>query len=164
MGRAHDFFNLVFGAGATAFLGIYGLGFEILFWFSLGWLFSTFVFGPDNDLGAKKRLPQILRILLNPYRLFSKHRGISHQFILGTLSRITYLILMLWGLWAIGVWQGWFEGEILGFGKGIYWMAQNYNYHQPGFFALTWIFLGLIYGDFMHLVLDLFSSGLKKIF
>ncbi len=94
LGRYHDTFNLFLGAIITG--AMLGVEVETLATvaFSTGWLFSTLIMGPDIDITAKKRT-LILRYFLLPYSFFFRHRGISHHFFWGTVSRNVYLLLIL---------------------------------------------------------------------
>ena len=94
LGRYHDTFNLAFGAVLSGAMIGFGVETLITVAFSAGWLFSTLIFGPDSDLTVKRRT-QILRYFLWPYSFFFRHRGISHHFFWGTLSRNIYLLIIL---------------------------------------------------------------------
>lgn len=94
LGRYHDTFNLAFGAVLSGAMIGFGVETMITVAFSAGWLFSTLIFGPDSDLTVKRRT-QILRYFLWPYSFFFRHRGISHHFFWGTVSRNLYLLILL---------------------------------------------------------------------
>lgn len=80
------------------------IDYNIIVVFSLGFLISTYALSPDLDLGHNQNLVYwgFLKKLWIPYAKFMKHRGISitdprkwsHTPILGTLSRIVYLVLI----------------------------------------------------------------------
>ncbi|WP_321420536.1 metal-binding protein [uncultured Methanomethylovorans sp.] len=63
--------------------------------FSACYLFATFFLSPDLDTKSRpyKRW-KILRILWWPYRIMFKHRGYSHNLVLGPLSIILNLVLI----------------------------------------------------------------------
>jgi uncharacterized metal-binding protein len=63
--------------------------------FSLAYLFATFFLSPDLDTQSRpyKRW-RMFRILWWPYRIIFKHRGFSHNLILGPLSIMMNLALI----------------------------------------------------------------------
>jgi uncharacterized metal-binding protein len=63
--------------------------------FSASYLFATFFLSPDLDTKSRpyKRW-KILRILWWPYRIMFKHRGYSHNIVLGPLSIILNLVMI----------------------------------------------------------------------
>lgn len=63
--------------------------------FCVSYLFATFFLSPDLDTKSKpyKRW-KMLRILWWPYRVIFKHRGFSHNLVLGPLSIILNLVLI----------------------------------------------------------------------
>lgn len=61
------------------------------------YLFSTFFLHPDLDLARKVKifsLRGLFSIFFWPYSFFLKHRGISHHWIGGTISRLAYLLIL----------------------------------------------------------------------
>ncbi len=64
--------------------------------FVLAYFFGTFLFSPDMDLARSEAMYNwgLLRLLWYPYAKFLRHRGLSHIPILGTLSRVVYLLIM----------------------------------------------------------------------
>jgi uncharacterized metal-binding protein len=63
--------------------------------FSVAYLFATFFLSPDLDTHSRpyKRW-KMFRILWWPYRIIFKHRGFSHNLILGPLSILINLALI----------------------------------------------------------------------
>ncbi len=63
--------------------------------FSASYIFATFFLSPDLDTKSRpyKRW-KILKILWWPYRIMFKHRGYSHNIVLGPLSIILNLVLI----------------------------------------------------------------------
>ena len=61
----------------------------------------TTVYSPDMDLKSAHayRSWGMLRILWWPYARLFRHRGISHLFIVGTLTRISYTLILVISLW-----------------------------------------------------------------
>jgi len=64
--------------------------------FSCSYLFATFFLSPDLDTKSRpyKRW-KMLRILWWPYRVIFKHRGVSHNMILGPITILLNFVLML---------------------------------------------------------------------
>lgn len=64
--------------------------------FSLSYLFATFFLSPDLDIESKpyKRW-KMFRILWWPYKVIFKHRGLSHNPIIGPLSIVINLALIV---------------------------------------------------------------------
>jgi uncharacterized metal-binding protein len=64
--------------------------------FSLSYLFATFFLSPDLDIESKpyKRW-KMFRILWWPYKVIFKHRGFSHNPIIGPLSIVINLALIV---------------------------------------------------------------------
>ncbi len=69
--------------------------YEILV-FSVSYIFATFFLSPDLDTKSRpyKRW-KMLRILWWPYRIIFKHRGFSHNMILGPLTILVYLTVIV---------------------------------------------------------------------
>lgn len=65
--------------------------------FTVGFVAGTYLLSPDLDLhGSRpKKRWGALRILWRPYATLMPHRGLSHGYILGPLTRIAYLTLIL---------------------------------------------------------------------
>ena len=70
---------------------------EALVAFVIGYGFSMLFLSPDLDLARSRasRRWGIGRVLWWPYAALFKHRGKSHHPILGSLTRILYLLLLL---------------------------------------------------------------------
>lgn len=67
--------------------------------FTLGFMAGTFLLSPDLDLSEgrvdSKRHWGILGFLWIPYGMIFSHRGLSHTWILGPLTRIAYIAVIL---------------------------------------------------------------------
>ncbi|WP_287369675.1 metal-binding protein [Oceanithermus sp.] len=69
-----------------------------------GFLLGTLWITPDLDLAERRNRPRPLRFwgllkpLWVPYGLLFRHRGLSHTWIAGPLSRILYILFVLQGL------------------------------------------------------------------
>lgn len=105
-GKTHDMINITVllailaglyyfstwqkSAIVTKYLDIY-----TILTFSVSYLFATFFLSPDLDTKSRpyKRW-KMLRILWWPYRIIFKHRGYSHNIVLGPLSIILNLVLI----------------------------------------------------------------------
>ncbi len=67
--------------------------------FSVSYIFATFYLSQDLDTKSRpyKRW-KMLRILWWPYRIIFKHRGFSHNMILGPLTILLYLTVIVLAL------------------------------------------------------------------
>ncbi|PNY79962.1 metal-binding protein [Deinococcus koreensis] len=67
--------------------------------FTLGFAVGTFLLSPDLDLAEgrvdSKRHWGLLGVLWVPYGMLFSHRGLSHTWLLGPLTRLAYLALMV---------------------------------------------------------------------
>lgn len=67
--------------------------------FAGAFIYGTFFLHPDVDLARKIRLFSLKGLFTFPFRsysLFFRHRGISHTPVIGTLTRILWLIGFCW--------------------------------------------------------------------
>ncbi|WP_034384295.1 metal-binding protein [Deinococcus sp. YIM 77859] len=66
--------------------------------FSLGFFVGTFLLSPDLDLAEgrvdSKRRWGLLGFLWVPYGMLCRHRGLSHTWLLGPLTRLAYLAVI----------------------------------------------------------------------
>lgn len=71
--------------------------------FVVAYFFGTFLLSPDMDLNTSDPMKNwgVLRLLWRPYAQLFKHRGFSHVPILGTLTRIVYIVLLVYVLCAV---------------------------------------------------------------
>jgi len=71
--------------------------------FVVAYMFGTFLLSPDMDLNTSDPMKNwgVLRLLWRPYAQLFKHRGFSHVPILGTLTRIVYILLLVYVLCAV---------------------------------------------------------------
>lgn len=144
-GKTHRDLNLIAsvvlpGVAALAwFTGDYYLGrWETLAAVAGGYLFSTMGVNPDQDIrhrtfAERKGLwGSFLYYWSLPYGFMFKHRGISHEHIVGTVTRV-----LVMGLWAL---------PIIPFALGVPWLTiAVYS---------GWVFLGLTTADTMHIAAD----------
>lgn len=110
-GRVHNLINLAVYAGLSA-AALYFTQTQAVvitpaqaLTFTLGYGVGTLLLSPDLDLSEgqvdSKRRWGPLGFLWVPYGILFSHRGLSHTWILGPLTRLAYLALMaalVWGL------------------------------------------------------------------
>ena len=97
--KGHNLFNLIFFlpitlAGIFYFFTQNG---EHLCLYAGGFIFATFFMSPDSDIADKIKMNSLRGVLSLPFRLYSKffkHRGISHWIVVGTFTRIFWLVLL----------------------------------------------------------------------
>jgi len=106
-GRTHEAINLtLLGLGGALYLAQGGSPEEPrALAFLLGYLAGTFLLSPDLDLAEKGVRAQgrwgVLGALWRPYGWLFRHRGLSHTWILGPLTRLGYLLLLLFLLYGL---------------------------------------------------------------
>jgi len=156
-GFVHDIINLTFIIFAS--LLYFFLPYDYYPFFLLGFTFSTFLLSPDLDLSYSKVSKRwgILKIFLYPYFFLSSHRGISHAFILGTLIRYFYLILLLLFFLSIYIYFG-KKSLDLSFLNVLKHYMLIYKYH------ILFFLLGGVVADTIHIILDRICSYEKKIY
>jgi uncharacterized metal-binding protein len=99
-GRTHERTNLLLGASAFSVLAWQkALPPELLFAGAAGFMVGTFLVTPDMDQAGKGGSRALKRwgplaLLWLPYGLAFKHRGLSHLWPLGALTRVLYLLLL----------------------------------------------------------------------
>lgn len=109
-----------------------------------GFVVGAFLVTPDLDLAGDKPVRPLrywgpLAIVWWPYGRLFKHRGLSHTWILGPLTRLAYLLFLLsWvglGLAALeGLgWVSWKGGPV----------PQAVGAGALGYFVAQWLHLGL---------------------
>lgn len=104
-GRVHNYINMAvyaaLGAGAVwaGREGLVTLTQTQTLHFSLGFLAGTFLLSPDLDLSEQgvnsKRNWGFLGPLWVPYGMVFSHRGLSHTWIIGPLTRLAYLAILV---------------------------------------------------------------------
>ena len=107
--------------------------------------YSTLFMNPDMDLANQIRLMSIRGILSIPFRSYSKffsHRGLSHNLLLGSFTRITWLLA--WGALAFLIIYKSLptKGSIVKF----------YKHYQP---FILYGLGGICLADWGHLLLDM---------
>jgi uncharacterized metal-binding protein len=99
-GRTHERFNLLLGASGLALLAWQkALPPELLLAGGAGFAVGTFLVTPDMDQAGKGGSRALRRwgplaFLWLPYGLVFRHRGLSHLWPVGALTRLLYLALL----------------------------------------------------------------------
>lgn len=122
--------------------------------FGLSYLFSSLMLSPDLDLPhcrALKRWGWLQTIWL-PYQKIFKHRGISHNLILGPLIRIVYLLASLSSLllilsYLLSLIKFPLFGTQLSFPVIMRWIPS--------------VFIGLYFPNFIHIICDKLFTYLR---
>ena len=98
LGKSHDMLNMLLLP-----VPLYFIPKEFYLPFTLGYIIGTFFLSPDLDLRHSKPSKRwgYLRALWIPYQKKSKHRGISHIPILGTIIRLFYLNVIVFILYFV---------------------------------------------------------------
>jgi len=134
-GRTHERTNLLLGACGFSLLAWQGaLPPELLFAGAAGFMVGTFLVTPDMDQAGKGGSRALRRwgplaLLWLPYGLVFKHRGLSHLWPLGALTRLLYLLLLAFPL----------------LGPNLDWLS------SPPALAF---FAGFFLADLLHVLLD----------
>ncbi|WP_117238026.1 metal-binding protein [Thermus sediminis] len=148
-GRVHEAINLTaLGLGGIAYLAYGGpLEDPRALAFALSYLTGTFLLSPDLDLAEKgvraKRRWGVLGFLWRPYGWLFRHRGLSHTWILGPLTRLGYLFFLLFLLY------GFFSGMAALLGASF---ALVLPPLPSG--VLWWGLLGYYLSQWLHLLAD----------
>ena len=152
-GRVHTLTNLACYAALAAGTLLLGKHLEVTptgaLGFSLAYAAGTWLLSPDLDLADghvdAKRHWGPLGVLWVPYGLLFSHRGLSHTWLLGPLTRLAYLAALL--------------GLLFGLGAGLLGVlgrqAPAYNLGwptHPG--ALLPALAGYYLSQWLHLALD----------
>ncbi|MCW6035197.1 metal-binding protein [Spirulina subsalsa FACHB-351] len=128
-----------------------------------GFLFSGLMFGPDLDIYSVqfKRWGK-LRWLWIPYQKALSHRSkLSHGFLIGTILRVVYLGVIVWGVSLLGIaiaqliW-----GFAWNWQRVVVSSWQNFPHYQAEAIAL---FVGLELGAMSHSLADWTGSTHKRI-
>lgn len=135
--------------------------------FVTGYVLSTYYLSPDLDTfsNAYRRFGR-LRFIWRPYQMMFSHRGLSHFVLIGTLSRLVYLLAVILGSYYLLAWllsqQSWAEVEL--HTAGITNLMKNpaYIMELPIRNHLIWLFSGLLLSDMIHLFFDQLSSFAKR--
>lgn len=103
--NTHEAFNIVVLTIGLAFLYSF-FCIEFILYFVFGFLLCTFFITPDLDTDSRVyHRWKWLRLLWWPYKHMIKHRGISHNPILGPISLLWFMVIpaILYPiLWIVG--------------------------------------------------------------
>jgi uncharacterized metal-binding protein len=142
-GRTHEQVNLLLGGSAFSLLAWQkALPPELLLAGAAGFVAGTFLVTPDMDQAGKGGSRALKRwgplaLLWVPYGLVFRHRGLSHLWPLGALTRLLYLLLLASPL----------------LGLKLDWLSS-----PPALAFLA----GFLLADFLHVLLDGMES-LRKV-
>lgn len=162
LGKVHDRVNLSVGAIFCGALIGFGQNPYVTGAFLFGWLVSTLIFSPDSDLMPKARTGP-LRFFIYPYSVFFKHRGLSHSFLFGTLTRFIYGLLMLGLLTYVLNEMGKIDTTIDQYFSFLYDWLSRFDYTKQEYQMLVWLYLGASGADLCHILTDVISNFLKKL-
>ena len=154
-GKTHDLINLI----ALPPI-VYYFQPEDFIPFVAGYLVGTFLLSPDNDLYHSKPVKRwkFLRFIWYPLTRFSKHRGLSHIPIVGSIIRLGYLALIIYIFYMLAF--------LLLKQIGLSFLPSLgkedlekiiFNIHFISFF------LGLVCAEIIHVLVDITYSMLKKV-
>ena len=156
-GKTHDLINLI----ALPPI-VYYFKPEDFVPFTIGYLTGTFFLSPDNDLYHSKPVQRwkFLKFIWYPLTKFSKHRGLSHIPIIGSLIRLGYLMLILLSLYLLILYGAKFFNVSIPFLPPI-----NETTLKQAVFNIHFIsfFLGLVCAEIVHIVVDIIYSFLKQL-
>jgi len=159
LGRTHDLTNLI---ALPAFL--YFVPKEFYLPFSAGYLIGTFLLSPDIDLPGSlpTRRWSVLRCFWLPYQHLTRHRGISHTPVFGSLLRLLYMIFMLLFLYFVLL------GVVSTLDRGLGHLLSGFNpfellNHLFKSDLSLYVVAGIIAADIVHVLLDNLWSFLRRI-
>jgi uncharacterized metal-binding protein len=141
--KAHVSFNILFALPAFLAAMVYFVHptLNLLIIFALCFVYSTLFMNPDLDVANQIKLISIRGILTFPFRFYSfifRHRGVSHSFLLGTITRV--------------LWLGGFLLLILYCTDRLYFMKHSMHILKSRYFLYG--MAGIFTSDFSHLILD----------
>ncbi len=156
--RTHEIFNLLLYVPAVAILPK-----DELIPFSAGYFLGTFLLSPDIDLSFSRPAKRwkFLRFLWFPFWVFSRHRGLTHVPILGSMVKLLYLSSVIVFIYFVIL--GLFS--LIGFTPKAY---LNFNpmeflneflRSETGFYFVV----GVIVADILHIFLDFITSTFKRL-
>ncbi|MBT4502642.1 MAG: DUF2227 family putative metal-binding protein [Gemmatimonadetes bacterium] len=122
--------------------------------FTGAYIFSSLLLSPDLDLGRSD--PQsrwgVFRILWKPYAKLFHHRGVSHNPLLGPLSRILYLGIIVSVTWSALHYA--FSIEIVDIKGLVKWWKKVFD--DPWLWA---VIVGLLLPNEIHILADRFFKN-----
>jgi len=158
-GNTHDLLNL-----ATLPVFLYGVPHEYFLYFGSAYVISTILLSPDIDLhhSIPSRRWKMMKWFWHPYRMFFKHRGLSHFPIIGTISRLLYVLALVIFLYFVIV-------GILSFTHYSHEFIKSSDtvLHQLELRIkkedIFWFVVGAVASDLVHIFWDMVFSFVKKI-
>jgi uncharacterized metal-binding protein len=148
--KTHSLFN-VFLALPLLVLGIYfylhPTRLELLT-FVITFIYTTLFMSPDMDLAYKIKWYSIRGLLSIPFRTYArvfKHRGLSHGFIIGSITRILWLSLFIFLILYFSEWIFFSKKDLFSI----------YSYYKK---ELLYGFCGICLADGAHILLDKIKS------
>jgi uncharacterized metal-binding protein len=160
-GKVHNLINAssyAVLAGTACYLH-FGLHFPVdtleVLRFSVAFWAGTLLLSPDLDLAeqnvSSKKAWGLLGFLWYPYGVLFSHRGLSHTWVVGPLTRLVYLALLLLPV-VLLIW--WFMPKL------IHWEQFSFQYEH-------WIsaLVGYYLSQWLHLVADGIApdQGLRRL-
>jgi len=158
LGRTHDLINLMALPGFFYFLPK-----ELYVPFGAGYLVGTFLLSPDIDLPNSRPSKRwsFLRCLWAPYQSVSRHRGVSHLPVVGSLVRLVYLIAVVLFLYfvllgVVSVLDRSFALFLASFNPFEF-LNDLFRSEKSLYFVA-----GIVCADVVHILIDWFSTLIKK--
>ena len=113
--------------------------------FVVSYLFGTFLLSPDMDLAKSDPMRNwgVLRLLWRPYSHLFKHRGVSHMPIVGTLTRVLYILSVVYVVGAVAN---------VFFNMG--WKMSLRDLQRIDWVGVIWALCGLCLPDLFHILAD----------
>lgn len=164
VGKVHETINNFFFFPIICLLAFaLKIKMDLIFSFSFGWLFATFIFSPDMDLRPKKSLGPF-RHIFAPYSFLFRHRGLSHSLLFGTLTRLIYMALLMVLFQGVYLFfLGKLKGLHLGSWKNALFYFNNTFLPSEEFYLVSFAFFGMAAADFCHYFMDFLYSIMQKI-
>ena len=141
----HNWFNLILVLPICLVIGHFYFPKTILAIFGTTFIIGTFLVNPDCDIAHKTNPYSLRGVLLYPFRFYSrvfKHRGISHKHLIGTCTRIIWLIIFFLPLGVL---------IFVIYPQGIHLLQTFIAAHHE--FMIT-AFIALVIADSAHIFLD----------
>ena len=156
-GRTHDLINL-----SVLPVAVYYLQPDSPLGFIGGYFIGTFFLSPDNDIFHSKpnKRWKTLRFIWYPYTKLFSHRGISHIPVLGMLTKLLYLTVIFFIIFAIILIPVYVYKPSLFSQVDINpQIMKGYLLHP---FTVSFFF-GLILSEIVHIITDIIYSAMKKL-
>ena len=142
--KTHNKFNIFLALPLLICLLYYFFHLKTLCLITFGGCFTycTLFMSPDMDIANKIKLFSIKGLFTLPFRLYSlifRHRGLSHSFFLGSLTRVFFLLILLLTI-------------LLLLNKNIDSFLTFIKHHKE---YLIFGFIGILAADLCHILLDI---------